>query len=131
MHFKQAPYITFVIGAKVPRGSVPKALYWDTLDPYHYVRLQSIDEQYDVLIVGGEDLTPQPLIPSPQAGGETKHSFGGVGFFGFNKQSSGHDMRGQIFINVLLSGQTAHFFIVNLVNIRELLVLDYGHLIPP
>ncbi|MEH1944886.1 MAG: FAD-dependent oxidoreductase [Nostoc sp.] len=55
MHFKQAPYITFVIGAKVPRGSVPKALYWDTLDPYHYVRLQSFDEQYDVLIVGGED----------------------------------------------------------------------------
>ncbi|MEH2326681.1 MAG: FAD-dependent oxidoreductase [Nostoc sp.] len=55
MHFKQAPYITFVIGAKVPRGSVSKALYWDTLDPYHYVRLQSINEQYDVLIVGGED----------------------------------------------------------------------------
>ncbi len=55
MHFKQAAYITFVIAAKVPRGSVPKALYWDTLDPYHYVRLQSIDEQYDVLIVGGED----------------------------------------------------------------------------
>jgi len=55
MHFKQAAYITFVIGAKVPRGSVPKALYWDTLDPYHYVRLQSLDEQYDVLIVGGED----------------------------------------------------------------------------
>ena len=25
-------------------------------------------------------------------GGETKHSFGGVWFFGFNKQSSGHDI---------------------------------------
>ena len=55
MHFKQAPYRTFVIGAKVPRGSVTKALYWDTLNPYHYVRLQSIDDEYDVLIVGGED----------------------------------------------------------------------------
>jgi glycine/D-amino acid oxidase-like deaminating enzyme len=55
MHFKQAPYITFVIGAKVPRDTVAKALYWDTLDPYHYVRSQNIDEQYDVLIVGGED----------------------------------------------------------------------------
>lgn len=55
MHFKQAPYMTFVIGAKVPHDSVFKALYWDTLDPYHYVRTQSIDEQYDVLIVGGED----------------------------------------------------------------------------
>jgi Rieske Fe-S protein len=29
---------------------VPAALYWDTADPYHYVRLQR-----DVLIVGGED----------------------------------------------------------------------------
>ncbi|MEA5567811.1 FAD-dependent oxidoreductase [Anabaena sp. UHCC 0399] len=55
MHFKQAAYITFVIGAKVPRGSVTQALYWDTLDPYHYVRLQNLDEQHDVLIVGGED----------------------------------------------------------------------------
>jgi glycine/D-amino acid oxidase-like deaminating enzyme/nitrite reductase/ring-hydroxylating ferredoxin subunit len=55
MHFKQAAYMTFVIGAKVPRGSIPKALYWDTLDPYHYIRLQTLDDQYDVLIVGGED----------------------------------------------------------------------------
>jgi glycine/D-amino acid oxidase-like deaminating enzyme/nitrite reductase/ring-hydroxylating ferredoxin subunit len=55
MHFKQAAYMTFVIGAKVPRGSIPKALYWDTLDPYHYIRLQTVDDQYDVLIVGGED----------------------------------------------------------------------------
>jgi glycine/D-amino acid oxidase-like deaminating enzyme/nitrite reductase/ring-hydroxylating ferredoxin subunit len=55
MHFKQAAYITFVIGAKIPRGSLTKALYWDTLDPYHYVRLQHLDEEHDLLIVGGED----------------------------------------------------------------------------
>lgn len=55
MHLKQAPYLTYVIGARVPRSSVTKALYWDTLDPYHYVRLQSVDDKYDVLIVGGED----------------------------------------------------------------------------
>jgi glycine/D-amino acid oxidase-like deaminating enzyme/nitrite reductase/ring-hydroxylating ferredoxin subunit len=55
MHLKQAAYRTFVIGVKVPRGAVNKALYWDTLDPYHYVRLQNLNEQYDVLIVGGED----------------------------------------------------------------------------
>ena len=40
IHTKQAPYMTYVIGARVPRGSVTKALYWDTQDPYHYVRLQ-------------------------------------------------------------------------------------------
>jgi glycine/D-amino acid oxidase-like deaminating enzyme/nitrite reductase/ring-hydroxylating ferredoxin subunit len=58
IHTKQAPYTTYVVGARIPRGSVTRALYWDTLDPYHYVRLQSIsgkDGDYDLLIVGGED----------------------------------------------------------------------------
>ena len=27
IHTKQAPYMTYVIGARVPRGAVPKALY--------------------------------------------------------------------------------------------------------
>ena len=34
--------------------SVPKGLFWDTADPFHYVRLQREDD-HDVLIVGGED----------------------------------------------------------------------------
>ena len=55
IHTKQAPYRTFVIGARVARGGVPKALYWDTLDPYHYVRLQNLDNEHDLLIIGGED----------------------------------------------------------------------------
>jgi len=63
-HLKQAPYRTFVIAAVIPRDSVPRALYWDTSDPYHYVRVQRLDApipgatagaQYDALIVGGED----------------------------------------------------------------------------
>ncbi len=54
IHTKQAPYVTYVIGVRVPTDSVTRALYWDTGDPYHYVRLQS-DDDYDVLIVGGED----------------------------------------------------------------------------
>lgn len=63
-HIKQAPYRTFVLAAVVPRGSVPTALYWDTPDPYHYVRVQRLEPvegaetggaQYDALIVGGED----------------------------------------------------------------------------
>jgi glycine/D-amino acid oxidase-like deaminating enzyme/nitrite reductase/ring-hydroxylating ferredoxin subunit len=56
VHTKQAPYMTYVIGARVPRGSVALALYWDTGDPYYYVRLQpGIDAEHDLLIVGGED----------------------------------------------------------------------------
>ena len=54
IHTKQAPYVTYVIGAAVPQGSITRALYWDTLDPYHYLRLQR-DGNRDILIVGGED----------------------------------------------------------------------------
>ncbi len=54
IHTKQAPYTTYVIGARVPSGSVTRALYWDTADPYHYARLQGLAD-YDILIVGGED----------------------------------------------------------------------------
>lgn len=54
IHTKQAPYVTYVIGVRVPKRSVTRALYWDTGDPYHYVRLQS-ENSSDVLIVGGED----------------------------------------------------------------------------
>lgn len=59
MHTKQAAYRTYVIAGQIPRASVPTALYWDTLDPYHYIRLQNGpdigDAQHDYLIVGGED----------------------------------------------------------------------------
>lgn len=63
MHTKQWPYRTYVIAAKVPKGKLPYALWWDTGDhnskwiikPYHYVRLEELDEQYDILIAGGED----------------------------------------------------------------------------
>ena len=54
IHTKQAPYVTYVIGVRVPKDSVTRALYWDTSDPYHYVRLQT-ENGYDVLIAGGED----------------------------------------------------------------------------
>jgi glycine/D-amino acid oxidase-like deaminating enzyme/nitrite reductase/ring-hydroxylating ferredoxin subunit len=54
IHTKQAPYMTYVIGVRVPSGTVNDALYWDTLHAYHYVRLQPMDG-YDLLIVGGED----------------------------------------------------------------------------
>lgn len=59
IHTKQAPYRTYVIGVEVPVGSVPTVLYWDTADPYHYVRLQTSHTEgssaRDLLIVGGED----------------------------------------------------------------------------
>jgi glycine/D-amino acid oxidase-like deaminating enzyme/nitrite reductase/ring-hydroxylating ferredoxin subunit len=55
IHTKQAAYRTFVVGARVKRGSIPQILLWDTPDPYHYVRIQRAADGHDVLIVGGED----------------------------------------------------------------------------
>lgn len=55
IHAKQTPYRTYVIAGIVPRGSVADALVWDTLEAYHYVRLQPRDRNTDWLIVGGED----------------------------------------------------------------------------
>jgi glycine/D-amino acid oxidase-like deaminating enzyme/nitrite reductase/ring-hydroxylating ferredoxin subunit len=58
IHTKQAAYQTYVIGARIPLGSVARALYWDTPDPYHYLRVETVGKganAYDVLIVGGED----------------------------------------------------------------------------
>jgi glycine/D-amino acid oxidase-like deaminating enzyme/nitrite reductase/ring-hydroxylating ferredoxin subunit len=58
IHTKQSPYKTYVIGARVPKGSVPSILLWDApadLDtPYHYIRIAQ-EADYDVLVVGGED----------------------------------------------------------------------------
>jgi glycine/D-amino acid oxidase-like deaminating enzyme/nitrite reductase/ring-hydroxylating ferredoxin subunit len=50
IHTKQAPYMTYVIAARVAPGAVPPVLSWDTGDPYHYLRLHG-----ERLIVGGED----------------------------------------------------------------------------
>jgi glycine/D-amino acid oxidase-like deaminating enzyme/nitrite reductase/ring-hydroxylating ferredoxin subunit len=58
IHTKQAPYTTYVIALRLRRGSIPLGLYWDTPDPYHYVRLQPMpgaESDWDLLIVGGED----------------------------------------------------------------------------
>jgi glycine/D-amino acid oxidase-like deaminating enzyme/nitrite reductase/ring-hydroxylating ferredoxin subunit len=55
IHTKEAPYATYAIGATVPTGTIPHGLYWDTLDPYHYIRLQRESDGTEVLIVGGED----------------------------------------------------------------------------
>lgn len=54
IYVKEASYRTYVIGARIPKGSVKKGLYWDDLEPYHYVRIHEMPE-YDILIVGGED----------------------------------------------------------------------------
>ena len=55
LHAKQAPYRTYVLVLTIPKDKIEDALYWDTLDPYHYVRLQPGPGSSDYLIVGGAD----------------------------------------------------------------------------
>ena len=55
MHLKLAAYLTYAIGLRNPGGYVRPALYWDTEDPYHYVRTKPAEAGKDLLIVGGED----------------------------------------------------------------------------
>jgi glycine/D-amino acid oxidase-like deaminating enzyme/nitrite reductase/ring-hydroxylating ferredoxin subunit len=63
IHTKQAPYRTYVIAARILKGSLPKNLWWDTGDhnsvwqsyPYHYIRVHNYNDDFDLLISGGED----------------------------------------------------------------------------
>jgi glycine/D-amino acid oxidase-like deaminating enzyme/nitrite reductase/ring-hydroxylating ferredoxin subunit len=52
---RDAAYRTYCVALAVPHGYVPHALYWDTIDPYHYVRVARFEDERDLLIVGGED----------------------------------------------------------------------------
>lgn len=54
-HVKQAAYRTYVIAGRIPKGYVKAGLYYDTLDPYHYIRIAKDKNGEDILMVGGED----------------------------------------------------------------------------
>lgn len=63
LQVKQWPYRSYAIAARIPKGSIQPALWWDTGDrnsmwvarPYHYVRTETGTDGHDLLIVGGED----------------------------------------------------------------------------
>ena len=52
---KLALYTSYVLGARLPRGSLPEALFWDTKDPYSYLRVDEHSE-YQYVIFGGKDV---------------------------------------------------------------------------
>lgn len=59
IHTKQPGYLTYALAARLGAARVPRALYWDTGDPYHYVRIARLRgpdaQSTEFLIVGGED----------------------------------------------------------------------------
>jgi glycine/D-amino acid oxidase-like deaminating enzyme/nitrite reductase/ring-hydroxylating ferredoxin subunit len=52
---RQAAYRSYVIGFELAPRAIPHALYWDTEDPYHYLRIASGADGRDILLVGGAD----------------------------------------------------------------------------
>lgn len=51
---KLALYTSYVVAGRTDRGTVPDALFWDTADPYQFLRIEP-HRDYDVVILGGED----------------------------------------------------------------------------
>jgi glycine/D-amino acid oxidase-like deaminating enzyme/nitrite reductase/ring-hydroxylating ferredoxin subunit len=51
---KLALYTSYVIAGRVRKEVVPDALWWDTGDPYRYLRIEP-HRDFDVVIFGGED----------------------------------------------------------------------------
>jgi len=51
---KLALYTSYVIAGRVASGVVPDALWWDTADPYQFLRVEP-QRDHDVVIFGGED----------------------------------------------------------------------------
>jgi glycine/D-amino acid oxidase-like deaminating enzyme/nitrite reductase/ring-hydroxylating ferredoxin subunit len=51
---KLSLYTSYVLGARVPSDTVPEALFWDTREPYDYLRVDRRGD-FDFIIYGGED----------------------------------------------------------------------------
>jgi glycine/D-amino acid oxidase-like deaminating enzyme/nitrite reductase/ring-hydroxylating ferredoxin subunit len=51
---KLALYTSYVLGARLPSGALPEALFWDTSDPYNYLRVDRHPD-HDYVIFGGAD----------------------------------------------------------------------------
>ncbi len=51
---KLSLYTSYALGARLPRGRLPEGLFWDTADPYHYLRAADGRNQ-TYAIYGGED----------------------------------------------------------------------------
>jgi glycine/D-amino acid oxidase-like deaminating enzyme/nitrite reductase/ring-hydroxylating ferredoxin subunit len=47
-------YTTYALGARVPSGTIPEAMFWDTREPYDYLRVDR-HRDFDYIIYGGED----------------------------------------------------------------------------
>ncbi len=50
---KLSLYSSYVLGARIPSDSLPIALFWDTAEPYHYLRVDRHTD-FDYAVFGGK-----------------------------------------------------------------------------
>jgi glycine/D-amino acid oxidase-like deaminating enzyme/nitrite reductase/ring-hydroxylating ferredoxin subunit len=83
IHTKQAAYRTFAIAIALGSADMPRGLFWDTDDPYHYVRAHVRIDGRRVLIVGGEDHKTGQANDAPERFARletwTRERFRGIG----------------------------------------------------
>jgi len=51
---KLSLYTSYAVGARTPSDTIPEALFWDTKEPYDYLRVDR-HRDFDYVIYGGED----------------------------------------------------------------------------
>jgi glycine/D-amino acid oxidase-like deaminating enzyme/nitrite reductase/ring-hydroxylating ferredoxin subunit len=62
---KISSYSTYAVGARIPAGQYPEASFWDTKEPYDYLRIDhKLREDYAIL--GGEDHKTGQADDTPQ-----------------------------------------------------------------
>jgi glycine/D-amino acid oxidase-like deaminating enzyme/nitrite reductase/ring-hydroxylating ferredoxin subunit len=54
MYSRLRPCRSYAMSARIPRGGMPEGLFWNTLDPYDYARVDA-GPASDLLILGGAD----------------------------------------------------------------------------
>jgi len=82
---KLVPSSTYAVGALIPRGKYPEALYWDTTDPYYYLQIDRGTES-DYAIFGGADHKTGQVIDThdglPFMGETATNQFSATGYSG-------------------------------------------------
>lgn len=56
---KLTPYTSYVIGAKLPEKVAPEASFWDTSEPYYYLRIDRCESDHYVVFGGLDHKTGQ------------------------------------------------------------------------
>jgi glycine/D-amino acid oxidase-like deaminating enzyme/nitrite reductase/ring-hydroxylating ferredoxin subunit len=82
MPLREASYRTYVMAFEMPVGYVPHGLFWDTLEPYHYVRVAPGDDGRELLLAGGEDHRVgqgDPEVHFPKLEAWAREQFPGIG----------------------------------------------------